>query len=277
VDSVHGVPDRRPRRLDEDDRLSRRTTFDGAAERYARYRPTYPPALFDRLAEYAGLTEGSRVLEVAPGTGQATVPMVRRGWRVTAVELGEDLAAATRAATGGAVEVHVGPFEPWPLPEEPFDAVVCASAFHWLDPAVRLPKMAAALRPGGAVALAWTHHVAGGSTGFFTDAQDCYRRFAPDLAPTHSQPDERDLRPFTEELAAEPALTDVETAFFPVELEYTAEEHVGLLSTYSDHLRLPADRRQALFDCIGGLFDARYGGRIVKRNVVELDLARRRA
>jgi SAM-dependent methyltransferase len=274
---VHGVPDRRPRSLDDDDRLSRRTSFDGAAERYARYRPGYPPEVFDRLAAYAGLTEGSRVLEVAPGTGQATVPMVERGWRVTAVELGEDLAAATRAATGGAVPVHLAPFEGWPLPAEPFDAVVCTSAFHWLDPAVRLPKMAEALRPGGAVALAWSHHVAGGTVEFFTEVQGCYRRHAPDLAAAHTQPDERDLRPFTEELEAEPALTDVASAFFPVELEYTTDRYVGLLSTYSDHLRMPADRRRALFDCIGGLLDARYGGRIVKRNVVELDLARRRA
>lgn len=270
------MPDQRPRHLDEDDRISRRTTFQGAAERYARYRPGYPPELFDRLAAYAGLTAGSRVLEVAPGTGQATVPMVDRGWQVTAVELGEDLAAATRAATRGAVPVHVAPFEEWPLPDEPFDAVVCATAFHWLDPAVRLPRMAAALRPGGAVALVWTHHVAGGTLDFFAEVQECYRRFAPDLAAVHSQPDEREIRPFTEELEGEPTLTDVTADLFPVELEYTAEGYLGLLSTYSDHLRMPADRREALFDCIGGLVDSRYGGRIVKRNAVELDLARRR-
>jgi SAM-dependent methyltransferase len=270
------VPDPRPRRLDEDDRITRRTTFSGAAERYARHRPGYPPELFDRFAAYAGLAAGSRVLEVAPGTGQATVPMVERGWQVTAVELGEDLAAATRVATGGAVAVHVAPFEEWPLPDEPFDAVLCARAYHWLDPAVRLPRITAALRPGGAVGLVWTHHVVGGTADFFAAAQDCYRRFDPDVAAAHQLPDERDLRPFTEELAAEPALTDVAAEYFPVELEYTAEGYVGLLSTYSDHLRMPAERRHALFDCIGALVEDRHGGRVVKRDVVELDLARRR-
>ena len=54
-------------------------------------------------------------------------------------------------------------FEDWILPADPFDVVFCATAWHWRDPAVRLAKATEALRPGGTVAIVWTHHVAGGS------------------------------------------------------------------------------------------------------------------
>ena len=56
----------------------RRSIFDQAAELYDRARPRYPPALFDDLAGLAGIGAGVRVLEVSPGTGQATGRLDRR-------------------------------------------------------------------------------------------------------------------------------------------------------------------------------------------------------
>ena len=79
-----------------------------------------------------------------------------------------------------AVEVVTAAFEHWPLPSEPFDLVLAATAFHWIDPAVRVAKAADALRPGGWLATIATHHVAGGDESFFAEAQDCYVRWDPD-------------------------------------------------------------------------------------------------
>jgi hypothetical protein len=133
-----------------EDRGRLRATFDQAAELYDRARPRYPSALFEDLAGLAGIGPGSRVLEIGPGTGQATVPLAERGCRVVAVELGADLAAVARRnlARFPAVEVVTAAFEGWPLPSEPFDLVLAATAFHWVDPAVRVVKAADALRPG---------------------------------------------------------------------------------------------------------------------------------
>jgi protein-L-isoaspartate O-methyltransferase len=82
----------------EADRARLRATFDEAAERYDRTRPGYPPAVFDDLAELAGVGPGRRVLEIGPGTGQATVPLAERGCRIVAVELGAGLAAVAQVA-----------------------------------------------------------------------------------------------------------------------------------------------------------------------------------
>jgi SAM-dependent methyltransferase len=158
-----------------------RRTFDEAAELYDRARPGYPPAVFDDLAELAGIGPGRRVLEIGCGTGLATLPLAERGCAVVAVELGAGMAAVARRklARFPEVRVVVSAFEEWPLPVEPFDAVVSATAFHWVDPAVRVVKAADALRPGGALATIATHHVDGGTEAFFVDVQACYERWDP--------------------------------------------------------------------------------------------------
>src|SRR5258705_10916755 len=72
-----------------------RQTFTEDAALYDRVRPGYPRGLYDEVGELLGVAE-PRVLEIGLGTGQATRPMVERGWSVSAVELGAELAAGAR-------------------------------------------------------------------------------------------------------------------------------------------------------------------------------------
>jgi SAM-dependent methyltransferase len=248
-----------------------RTTFDEDAERYHRRRPGYPPPLFDDLAA-AGAGPGARVLEIGCGTGQATVSLVERGYRVLAVELGPAMADYARRLLPD-VEVVTGAFEEWPLPDEPFDVVFSATAFHWIDPAVRVAKAAQALRPGGLLATVATQHVLGGTVDFFAQAQDCYERWDPAtppglrLLPADEIPtDAEDVRPWF----AAPTFHRYER-----DIPSTTAEYLDLLQTYSGHIALPQPQRDGLLSCIGALIDGGYGGRVVKRYLTELRLARR--
>src|SRR5436190_14404599 len=148
------------------DQIDLRRTFDTAAELYDRARPGYPTALYDDLARLAGVGPGRHVLEIGCGTGKATVPLAERGCTIVGVELGAEMAAVARRrlARHSDVEILVAAFEELSLPSESFDLVLCATAFHWLDPAVRVTKAARVLRPGGWLALIGTHHVAGPPT-----------------------------------------------------------------------------------------------------------------
>jgi SAM-dependent methyltransferase len=168
------------------DRQRLRVTFDQAAELYDRVRPGYPPALFDDLTELAGIGPGCRLLEIGPGTGQVTLPLAERGCQIVAVELGAELAAVARRnlARFPHVQIVTAGFEDWPLPTEPFDVVLAATAFHWIDPAVRVSKAADALRPGGMLAIIATHHIAGGDEAFFAEVQGCYERWDPKTPPS---------------------------------------------------------------------------------------------
>src|SRR3989344_4893464 len=108
-------------------------TFDSAAELYQLARPHYPEELFNILVEKAGLLPGSHLLEIGPGTGQATKPLAERVYAITAVELGKELAAVARTELKQypQVEIITGAFEDVELPANSFDLVYSATAFHW--------------------------------------------------------------------------------------------------------------------------------------------------
>jgi SAM-dependent methyltransferase len=254
-----------------------RTTFTEDAERYDRARPGYPPAVYDDLAALAGVGPGCRVLEIGCGTGQATVPLAERGCRIVAVELGAELAAVARRnlACFPDVEVVTAPFEAWPLAPEPFDLVLSATAFHWIDPAVRVVKSADALRPGGALATIATHHVAGGTEPFFAEAQACYERWDPATPPGLRLLPAEAIPLDGEEIERSGRFTPPQFRRYPTDIPYTTAGYIDVLLTYSGHRALPPDDQRGLLDCIAGLIDTRYGGRIVKRYLTELRLARR--
>ena len=261
--------------MTQNDRDLLRSTFNQDAERYNRARPGYPAGLFDDLAELTSIGPGSRVLEIGPGTGQATRPLAERGCRVVAVELGADLAALARRNLAGfpSVDVVNAALEDWPLPAEPFDLVLAATAFHWIDPSVRVNKVADALRPGGFLATVSTHHVAGGDESFFAEVQDCYVRFDPDT------PSALTLKPATDIPSAHYGL-DQSSRFGPATLRryewdrrYTTAGHIDLLLTYSGHRALDPEAQCNLLDCIAHLIDTGYGGQITRRYLTELRVA----
>ena len=164
-----------------EDREGLRRTFDSVADRYERARPTYPEALYDELAHLADLRPGDRLLEVGCGTGQATVPLARRGFQITCVELGHELAAVARRQLEPFPEVRVveAPFEEWAsAPAEAFDLVYAAAAWRWLDPEVRYPRSWELLRPGGHLAF-WsaTHVFPEGGDPFFREIQEEYEGY----------------------------------------------------------------------------------------------------
>ncbi|GAA3802823.1 class I SAM-dependent methyltransferase [Streptomyces phyllanthi] len=253
-----------------------RDTFNEAAELYDRARPRYPRALVEELAGQVGLGPGTRVLEIAPGTGQLTVPLADSGCHLTAVELGPALAEVARRNLRPFphARVEVADFEQWPLPVEPFDLVVCATAFHWLDPAVRVPKVGRALRPGGMFALVTTEHVRGGTVDFFARAQECYERWDPATPPGLRLQDEAEIVTDTGELAEWDGLRSYRCTR---EVTYTTQEYIDVLLTYSGHRALDAASREGLLGCIRDLIDTRHGGRITKCYLHELITARRPA
>src|SRR5262245_61850089 len=127
--------------------MRRRESFDEVAELYERARPTYPTPLVEDLVQFASLSKNTRVLEIGCGTGQLTLPLAERGTSIVAVELGTKLASVARRklAPFENVAVIVADFDRWMLPEEPFDLVVAATAFHWLRPETRVHACANAL------------------------------------------------------------------------------------------------------------------------------------
>ncbi|WP_105967949.1 class I SAM-dependent methyltransferase [Streptomyces geranii] len=249
-----------------------RDTFDEAAELYDKARPRYPRALVADLARAAGLGPGSRVLEIAPGTGQLTVPLAELGCRITAVELGPSMAAVAwhNLRDFPLAEVTVADFDRWTPPSEPFDLAVVATAFHWLDPATRLPRAARALRPGGTFAVVTTHHVKGGTVDFFERVQRCYEQWDPATPPDLRQVDEADTATDTAEWDRSEHFGEVTVRRHAQDIAYTVDEYIDVLLTYSNHRALDAPSRHGLLTCVRDLIETRYDGRLTKRYLHEL-------
>ena len=62
--------------------------FTGKADVYAKYRPSYPTAVVDRLYK---LTNADKVADVGAGTGKFTEKLLQKPWSVTAVEPNTDM------------------------------------------------------------------------------------------------------------------------------------------------------------------------------------------
>ncbi|MGH4023585.1 MAG: class I SAM-dependent methyltransferase [Pseudonocardiaceae bacterium] len=262
---------------DTDDLRERRGTFNAVARLYDRARPTYPPILVDDLVAYCGIGPRSRVLEIGPGTGQLTRALAGYGCHLDAVELGPDLAATTRHNLAAFPRTHVAvaAFEEWPLPPEPFDVVVAATSFHWLDPLLRVEKSAAALRPGGALATIATHHVAGGTADFFTEAQTCYQQWDPTTLPDSRLPLAAEI-PADQELEQSNHFAAARFRRYEQDITYSTSAYLDTLRTYSPTRALPPHARDGLLHCLAAVIDNKYGGTVVKRYMHELRIARRR-
>lgn len=133
-------------------------SFDAWADDYDRYRPLYPSALFDLIADRLTLPASPSVADVGAGTGKASLAMAARGWQVTAVEPGEPMLAvlrqhaATRALNVATVNASA---EATTLPTASFDLATAAEAYHWFDAPSALGEIARILRGQGGLACFW--------------------------------------------------------------------------------------------------------------------------
>jgi SAM-dependent methyltransferase len=229
-------------------RESLRRTFDEAAATYERYRPSYPETLYDDLISLTGLEAGSRLLEVGCGPGVATRPFAARGFAVTCVELGAELAvAARRALAGYDVEVVTAAFEEW-TPSRLFDLVYSATAWHWIDPAVKYQHAWQALRPGGHLAF-WeaVHVLPDGGDPFFAEIQEVYDSIGEGMPPGTVGPRPGELPENLDEITASGLFDVVAVRHYDWATVYTAEDYIGLLNTFSGHIAMADWQRDRLY------------------------------
>jgi SAM-dependent methyltransferase len=265
-----------------DERNRLRTTFDEAASLYDEVRPGYPEDLFDDVVSLSGIPAGGRILEIGCGTGQATVPFARRGYRILGIELGENMAAVARRNLEGypQAEVRTGAFEEWPLQEGAFDLTISATAFHWLDPAIAYPKAAVTLRNGGSLALFWNVHVhSHASEEFFEAAQRIYEREAPEIVGPEDYkglPRPHEIPDRTEEIQNTSLFGSITTRHYRWDETYDSWGYLRVLSTYSGHRSLNDDTRERLFRGLADLIDNSFDGRMVKGYLTTLYVAKRK-
>ncbi len=255
-----------------------RATFNSAAREYDAIRPGYPDALIEDVITLSGIPEGGRVLEIGCGTGQATLPFARRGYRILCLDIGANMLAIAKENLKAYPNVsfrHTS-FEDWPARLGAFDLVFSATAFHWVPPQIGFPKAALALKPGAALAVFSNQHPRP-FNGFFEEVQTIYRQYVPEW----NDPSER---PSTmEEIRSHTAYIEGTGLYQPVIVRtyawnqtYSTEEYLRLLNTYSGHLHLEEGRRRLLYQAIAELIERCYNGQIDRPYLAVLYLAKKK-
>lgn len=254
-----------------------RKTFDEEAELYDLIRPHYPEALFDAIVKTANLQPDSKLVEIGPGTGQATLPFAKRDYEVIGVELGSALADVARRNTEQykKVKIITGAFEDVELPQSTFDLVYSATAFHWIKPEEKFSKPHEILKTDGHLAIINTCHVSDEKGDkFLLASQPIYKQFKPG-----GKYDENLKFSSTSELKAdkvdEELFTPVFFQAFPLAIKYTAKEYTQLLSTYSPQISMEPQSRADFMTAIEKLINEEFGGSIMKHFAMTLTMARK--
>jgi SAM-dependent methyltransferase len=109
------------------------------------------------LVRFAGVTRGSKVLDVACGTGVVALTAARHGAKVTGLDLTAALIAHAKenaALAHADVDFHEGDAEALPFADGAFDVVLSQFGHIFAPrPDVVLDEMLRVLRPGGTIAF----------------------------------------------------------------------------------------------------------------------------
>ena len=160
--------------------------FTDRAKDYERYRPGYPPAAIDAILDGLGDPATLIAADVGAGTGISARLLAERGVTVHAIEPNAAMREAGMAHhTTGRVVWHDATGEATGLPDHAADAIVCAQAYHWLDPERAAIEFGRILKPSGRIALMWndwdeSHPLTAGYSRLI-------RRHCTGLPPHHDQ------------------------------------------------------------------------------------------
>lgn len=255
-------------------------TFDTVATTYEKMRPGYCRELYEMIFDYSNVGEFAHVVEVGIGGGQATLPFLKSGCSLTAVEIGEDFSRLCREKFSAYSKFNVitDRFENTLFEDGAYDLVYSASAFHWIPEEAGYLKVFSMLKSGGVFARFANHPFRDKENpALCEELDDIYARYYYKYYnKTPTVPVE-----YTEAAAQNCALiagkygfSDIRYALFYRTRTFSAAEYRMLLGTYSDHIAIELKIREEFFSKIEDAIN-RHGGKITVYDTMDLQLARK--
>jgi len=205
--------------------MSFKDHFSRLAAQYSAFRPSYPAAIFDYVAQLC--RERQKAWDCACGTGQASLALAERFDAVIATDASpQQLAAAPARAN---VTYRVARAEESGIESESVDLVTVAQALHWFDVDSFYGEVQRVLKPSGVLA-AWTYgplHVEACDARIEALVQEFYR----DIVGPYWPPERRLVETGYRELAF--PFAELQAPSFNMEQQWQRAQLLGYLRTWS--------------------------------------------
>lgn len=246
------------------DLVAKSNWYGGVAEAYDRVRPRYSAELIDFAIDNARLSPRDEILEIGCASGIATTSFASRGFNLVSLEPNPEACqlAKNNCAIYPDVEICQTTLEEWKLKPKEFNAVLAATSIHWVSPEIGYPKIAQALKDDGFLILLW-------NAGLQPNAaikqllKPIYETYAPSLKPFKARKQEKEeLQAIAQKVIDSGYFEPMASTETIVEVNYSFEDYLLLLSTYSPYIALETEQRQNLFAAIENLQET-YGKQIL--------------
>lgn len=236
---------------------------------FDKWRTRYCRECFEDLIEYAKLSPMKSALEIGPGTGQATEPILKTGCSYLAIELGENFTEAMKDKFGSYDKFQIinDDFETYDFKQQKFDLVYSAATIQWIPEEIGFPKAYDILKSGGTFAMMFTAtDYKSSNEALYLKIQAVYDQYF------HPEVEYKGLVEYRN--VGNYGFINVERRQYHKVREYNADEFVAWTSIMASHLTLQEPYRSKFFE---GIRDAvlSFGNRITLHDTIVLYLARK--
>ena len=246
-----------------------RKVFDSIPEEFDKWRTRYCDELFADVIEYSKLQSGKTALEIGPGTGQATEPILKTGCSYLAIELGENLAEYTKNkfSTYDNFQIVNADFETYDFEQHQFDLVYSAATIQWIPEEIGFPKVYNILKRNGTFAMMLTRTE-------YKSTNEALHAKIQEVYDKHFVPENKYTCSLMYSNVEKHGFVDIEYHQYHKTREYSADDYVSLISTHADHITLQEPYKSQFYT---GVREAilSFGNKITLNDTIVLYLARK--
>lgn len=218
--------------------------FDKNYNAYKNSRPGYPNEIYEIISKNGFFDKDSNILEIGAGNGVASSEIYSK-WqpKLTLLEPGKNFCELLRLKfiDTNNIKIENTTFENY-NGETIFDAIISATAFHWIDLSIKYEKSYRLLKNDGLLILFWNNYIFE-NIGIEDKINDIYKKYEKGFNDKKSNY-ERQMEKIEnrrKEIEESKYFKIIEHKIIKNVLEYRTNEYMQLLKSFSDHSELSDD------------------------------------
>ena len=246
-----------------------RKTFDKIPEQFDKWRPRYCNELFTSIIDIAEIDANKAVLEIGPGTGQATEPFLKTSCDYLAIELGEHFTEYMKKKYSSYSNFHIvnADFETYDFGMNKFDLVFSAATIQWIPEEIAFPKIYNMLKPGGILAMFMT------CSDEKSSNEELYQKINQ-VYSEHFHVETKYTCKFNYENVVNYGFTNYSYCDWKKTRVFNADEYVSYIGTHVEHITLKEPYKSRFYDGVRKAI-MEQGNKIIINDTIPLYLARK--